>query len=912
MANLEIRLLGSLYVTLGGRTVTDFEYDKVRALLVYLSVISDRPHRREALAGFLWPEQPERNALNSLRQALATLRKTIKDRETDPPYLLINRDAVRFNPNSDYWLDVDHFTGLLRRCKGHPHRRVGVCTPCVQRLEQAVQAYQGDFLEKFYLKGSAAFEEWALIRREELRRLVLDTLHCLAAYYERQGEYAGAHHYAIKQLALDPYQEEAHRQLMRALAFSGQRIPALQKHAAYRQLLNQDLGAEPEEKTNRLVQIIKSGQLKSTSSQYTVYHANLPAPLTPFVGREEEIIRIVERLENPDYRLVTITGLGGTGKTRLAIQAAARAAGCYADGACFVPLSAVGSAEFIASSIAEALDFSFSAGIEPQKQLLNYLRTKDLLLVLDNFEHLLPDGASFVVEILQTAPEVTLLITSRERLNTLGEWIFELEGLDYPEDETAIAPLESYSAAELFLLHARRQVGSDLGLQQSLGDVARLCRLVEGMPLAIELSAAMMPVLSCAEIVRQLEQGGIQLNASLIGLSERHRNLQVLFEQSWLSISIQEQHVFSEISIFRGGFTRLAAEKVARATPALLARLTKKSLFRFDHLERYDMHELLRQYAYEKLCASGKVSDVKARHLSFFTDLAEEAEAHLTGEKQSVWLERLDAEIDNLRAALDCSRAKGENCLRLAGALWRFWFVRGHLHEGRQWLDQVLAANASSSSPVKVKALNGAGVLAYMQQEYRQAMHYHEESLAIAREHADQSGIAYSLHYLGVVLIASGDYQEAETCSQESLYLFQEVDDRRGIAIAIRDLADIARERGDLSLAEKYFREALSLRQALGDQHGVGRLFNDLGVVVYQQGNLGQAAELFEMGLSLLGELHDNLGIANSKYNLGKIALESGESARANTLFQESLAMFNELGDKKGMLLSLEGLSAVS
>ena len=339
MTHLSLSVLGMLQVSLDGQPVVGFESNKTRALLAYLAVEAERPHSRDELAGLLWPEQPEQAARNNLRQTLANLRHAISDQTVDPAFLLITRETVQFNSGSDTWLDAAEFGDLLDACDVHIHRRSETCKSCAQRLQQAGDLYRGDFLDGFFLNDSTAFEEWALVKRENLRRKALHALYQLADYHERLGNYERALNYALQQLVLDPWREEAHRQAMRVLAYSGQRSAALAQYVTCRRVLTEELNAEPSQETMALYEQIKAGDPCTRRKEGAEQHSDLPAPATPFIGRDKELTEIARLLENPACRLVTLTGPGGIGKTRLALQIATELAAEFDGGVHFVSLA---------------------------------------------------------------------------------------------------------------------------------------------------------------------------------------------------------------------------------------------------------------------------------------------------------------------------------------------------------------------------------------------------------------------------------------------------------------------------------------------------------------------------------------------------------------------------------------------
>jgi DNA-binding SARP family transcriptional activator len=382
MSHLKISLLGPFQVTLGGMPVTRFGADTACALLAYLAMDPHTPYRRESLAGLLWPDQPESEARHNLSQALLRLRTAIGDRDTAPPFLLATRETIQLNPESECWLDASVFEESLAFTKRHGHRRVENCADCAERLSEAVELYQGEFLAGFSLP-SAPFEEWAIVERERLHQLVLEALSQLAAYHEVQGAYPEAARCARRVLVLEPWSEPSHRQLMRALALGGDRSAALSQYEACRRVLQEELGVEPEEETTQLYERIRD-QSGTRSLPEIGSLGNLPSLPTPTVGREEALDEIGVLLDVPGCRLLTLVGLGGIGKTRLAIEAARRRLGGYADGVYLAPLAAITAPSGIVPVIAGAVGLTLSEGLDPARQLLGYLRGKEMLLVLDN------------------------------------------------------------------------------------------------------------------------------------------------------------------------------------------------------------------------------------------------------------------------------------------------------------------------------------------------------------------------------------------------------------------------------------------------------------------------------------------------------------------------------------------------
>ncbi|MCA9925466.1 MAG: NACHT domain-containing protein, partial [Anaerolineales bacterium] len=492
-AKLTIRLLGGFTLELDGKPVSGLPSRKAEALIAYL-VMHKRPFPRELLADLLWDDRPQDQTLANLRSLLSGVRRKLG------PFLTVTRQSIGFNHDADYWLDVAAFTAQL------PARDpTSVSLPNdLSQIETAVAIYQGHFLDGFYVRESRRFEEWASIERERLQRLAVSGLQQLVHDTLNRGQYAAGIEYAVRLLEFDPLSEAAHRHLMLLLARSGQRNSALKQYDICCQILENELGVPPANETTALYQRIRSSQ--------TAPLHNLPPQTTPFVGRETEMVELSRLLADENGRFITLLGPGGIGKTRLALQAAMHIVqnqpGMFLHGIRFVPLHTIDSGEFLHASIAAALDFSFSRPQPPDEQLINYLRGKEVLLILDNFEQLLHapnSGLTLLTNILQQAPFVKLLVTSRIRLHVPGEQLFDMRGLSFPTKNTAVLA-ENYSAVRLFIESARR-VHQDFAPDQAeMAAIVRICRLLDGIPLGIELAAAWVRLLSCAEVEAGIAQ----------------------------------------------------------------------------------------------------------------------------------------------------------------------------------------------------------------------------------------------------------------------------------------------------------------------------------------------------------------------------------------------------------------------
>jgi predicted ATPase/DNA-binding SARP family transcriptional activator len=947
--HLSIALLGSFQVRLNEEPVTQFEYDKVRALLAYLAVEAASPQRRDTLTGLLWPDQTDRAARHSLSQALLTLRQALGDVGGALPFVLAERTEVGLNPAAEIRLDVAEFEALLADCAAHAHAHAVTCTPCMERRRRAAALYRGDFLKGLAVGDSLAFEEWMTVQRERLHRLALEALYELASYHEGRGELDQAQAYARRQVEMEPWREEAHRQLMRLLAHSGQRSAALAQYAACRRVLAEELGVEPSAETARLHDRIRgAGEAP---------RRNLPFQPTPFLGRQAEVAEIAGMLAHPDCRALTILGPGGMGKTRLALQVAETLADRFLDGVYFVPLAALESAHQLVTGLADALGFSFQRTGDPQAQLLDYLRGKEMLLVLDNFEHL-QEGAGLVAEVLKTAPEVKATITSRVRLNLSWEWTFELEGLAVPGAAAPVRPdgLEAYSAVQLFVNSARR-VRRDFSLVPAEAPaVGRICRLVEGMPLALELAAAWARVATVQEIADEIERGLDLLATSASDVPARHRSMRAVLDHSWRLLSPVEQEAFCNLSVFRGGFSREAAGQVAGASLAALAALVDQSLVRRYPSGRYDMHELSRQYAAEKRAeVPGEKEKLLDRHSAYYVAFLQGVQEPLQGKHREKALAEIDREIENVRLAwrwlVSQERTAGiEKCVE---TLFLFYDLRGWLKEGEEafrvaaerlagteraperelLLARLMARQARFCSQLadyeKVKQLfqtslpivhrfNARSEIAFSLVQLGEvdarmgasapAAQRLRESLAIYEELGDKKGIAGTLNSLGAAIHNQGEYLTAKGYHEKSLGIFREIDDRWGIAASLYKLGAVAFALGEYQAAQRNHRESLAMSRELGDRWGVSASLNHLGIVLLVVGEYAEAERCFQESLALRQEFGNRWGAAATLNNLGQIAFLQGEYGEARRRYRESLAIYREIGDQRGITLALQNL----
>jgi predicted ATPase/DNA-binding SARP family transcriptional activator len=654
---IEISLLGPWQLRASAGPTKKELRRKEQGLLAYLAVESGQAHSRDTLVGLFWPEMAPADARNNLRVALSRLKRQLGESHAA---LETTRHSVRFVPTDHIQLDVSQFLAIGKQTETHEHHTLATCQQCQDQLKQSVGLYWGDFLSGFFLEDCLVFEEWLFVWRERLRVQMLNQLDQLVQVLEDDGEYEDAEGYARRRIELNPLHEGGHRQLSRILYAQGNRSAALAQLQLCAQVLRDELGVELEPDTVLLRQEIEAGTLEIKSTTATTSEARPPArrPVafpentTPFIGRETELEQLSQRLAQQDYRLISLVGPGGIGKTRLAIQAARAQGDAFEDGVIFVPLEGVRVGSEIPAAIAEAMGTTFTGGAEsPQAEILKILRDKQLLLVIDNLEHVLEQGVDLLMTILQTAPHVSLLVTSREQLNAQVEDLFHLRGLPYPETDTE-PDTAQYASVRLFADRAHRINKSFTLTDDTLTAVAQICRSVEGLPLALELAATWVRDFSAAQIAESLALDIDLLETDLRDLAPRQRSMDAVFDYSWQLLSPSEQAVLPQLAVFRGSFTLAAAANAAGAMPLVLTRLRYKSLLRGSGDGRYSMHELLRQLSVRKLQEDPAVAEAaQSRHSQYFLDLLQTRAEGLKGGAAAQVGAELRLDLDNIRQA---------------------------------------------------------------------------------------------------------------------------------------------------------------------------------------------------------------------------------------------------------------------
>ncbi len=1001
-AALTIRLFGPFDLCLHGEPVAPLRSRKGQWLLALLVLRHGREVRREWLAETLWPDSFGEEAFASLRQSLRDLRVKLGAEawRVESPTNRTLRFAVA-------GADIDLLRFDAAVADGRP-----------EALEEAVSLYTGPLLEgcteiwvlaereqreQAYLSALEHLAERALAGGE-VREAIRLLRRCVAAAPFRQSAHRALMHTLQEagelQAAVEVYQE-----LRRRLYQELNAPPDPETVAAYEALRATARAGSP-------VPPAQAPPRRSTKEDLPEGRKPLPQPLTALIGREADVARLLKILHphpaplpgdthsdpgfeqnaacsvdhgspvppriggwgadshhatlgapriagrgaNTHYsRLVTLTGPGGVGKTRLSLEVANLLQPDYREGAAFIDLSALTEAAAVSPAVAAALGIRPEGKLETLEVLQTALHGREQLLVLDNCEHLLPACAELAAGLARSCPEVRILATSRQRLGITGETVHPVQPLraEGPVEALARGPGEAGQpespAIRLFLERASAVVPGYVPTPADRATLSEICRRLDGLPLAIELAAPLLEILTPAEILRRLEDRFQLLTAGDATGPERHRSLRALIDWSYTLLTPADQELFQVLSVFAGSWSLEAAEAVAEGDGVAqrVGALAAKSLVAIEPAvpalpgagggssRRFRLLESLREYAAECLRASGREAAARERHLDHFLRLAEQADPELTGPRQSEWLSRLDTDYDNLRAALERPlKDEGDmrpltpgpwplapaKALRLAAALGRYWQIRGLFTEGRHHLASTLRPFIGSPTgalpevdpATLARALGWAGFLATYQGDYGEAADRCERSLALWRKLGEGRGIAAALGTLGILAKDRGDREQARSLFEESRALYSQAGDRSGTASMLGYLGILAVDRGDETAARALYEESLGIRRDLGDRWGVAASLNNLGLLERGRGHLLEARRYLEESLALRRELGDRRCIAISLNQLGLVHLAEGDRPGAGGCFRESLQIAREIGDRRSVAYSLETLARLS
>lgn len=881
------------------------------ALLAYLA-LQKRPQSREALATLLWPDYEQSKAFANLRRELARLKA-----DTGEGLLYIDRQTIGIDPEADLWVDVLAFTA-------------GADSDDPTSLAEVIQLYTDHFMVGLTIPDSPPFDEWQFFQTESLQATYATTLQRFLETQNQAQDYQGAVETARRWLQLDTLHEPAHRSLMLYYALSGQLSAAVRQYHICARTLETELGIEPEPETTALFEAIQNKQFappdpvqidlavepEPVPQKAPARRHNLPQMADAFIGRQQKIKEIHHYLTQTDARLVTVRGLGGIGKTRLALQAATELIETehFPDGLFLVNLAGVENADYLISTIAEALNFPLSKADSPTDQLINYLQNKEMVLLLDNFEQLGRTGAAQIALLLQKCPQLKMLVTSRHQLNLAGEYVFELSGLPLPQGTRG-----SSSALRLFESRAT-QLSPHLDLQKEQPFIRAICRLVDGMPLAIEMCAAWVNTLTCQEILQEIQQGLDLLESGQGDRPERHQSIRAVFQSSFKLLAAGEQETLLALALFRGSFNYLAAKQVAGATLIQLRSLVEKSLLSTvgNVTEtRYQMHPLLRQFGLEAISAE-KLAAGERRHAQYFAGLLNQLDQKKCSVDHELVITSVITEADNLRNVWRwLSQQAADNyepefiCQLLEHLLpaWSFAHIQETRYlEGKQTLNQIWQSvnhacweTAESPRQQWVFALLSTylGQFCVELSQFEEGVHLIRRALAILQPlykknfRADKTYLVESLRTWARADIRMGNYSQAEEKLLESIDL---AEGGLSKAWSLYTLAILFSNTGRYDQALAIYPQALNLFEQCHDQRSVLITTSSIGSVYGRQRKFEEAIGYFEKVASLARQLGQQVTLMVALANLAFCLKEVGRTRRVDSYFNEALAVANELG----------------
>jgi predicted ATPase/DNA-binding SARP family transcriptional activator/DNA-binding CsgD family transcriptional regulator len=921
---VRLRLLGDFSVWVGSRAVGEgaWHLRKAKSLVKLLALAPGHRLHREQVMDLLWPGLGRMAASNNLRQALHTARQALEpDLPADSCYLASQDESLVLCPGGSLWVDVEAFEQAASTARSSREPAA---------YEAALILYAGELLP------TDRYEEWAEEHRLRLHETYLSLLLGLARLHEERGEYGLAIEALRRVVAEEPAREEAHVRLMRLYALAGSKGEALAQYVQLEEILAREWGTEPAASSRALRKEIAAGRFppndgvpfgSAPEEPAGTARRNLPAPRTSFVGREREMIEVKRMMAMT--RLLTITGAGGSGKTRLALEVARDLVGAYPDGVWLAELAPLADPGLVPQAVARALGVKEQPGQPLTDTLAEALAGKEVLLVIDNCEHLVEEAARLVDTLLASCPLLRVLATTREPLAVPGEVNWAVPPLSLPETTSGVTTADAlvrYGSVRLFVDRARLRLPDFELTQENALAVSRVCRKLDGIPLALELATAKMGALAVEQVAQRLEASLDVLKGTSRSAAPRQQTLRATLDWSHDLLSDDERTFFRRLSVFAGRWTLEAAEAVCSGNGIeedgvldLHSGLVDKSLVVAEATGgggvRYRMLEPIRQYAQEKFEEGGEAEEVKRRHASFFLALAEDAEPRLRGPEDVEWLERLEVEHYNMRAALSWALEQGvdEVALRLAGALGWFWEAHGHFSEGRRWLEEALAQDDQASIAARVKALDPLSVLVSGQQDLDRGEALAQEGLKLS-EQAGLGGAeaAMFLRTFGWIAMVRGDYARMNEVFEESLGLSRDADDKWGIAYSLLGLGTALSSLDDRERGKELYQEGIGLARELCYAPVLARFLFSLGYILLLEGAYERGAALNEEAVAVFREHGYKGGFELALNSLGWAALLQGDHDRARTSYQECLTLCKELRNKRTASESLEGIACIA
>lgn len=930
---IEAKFLGDFEIRANGCRIGGFATQKNKALAAYLILEHERDHPRSKLAALFWPDVEEQAALHNLRQALSVIRKAFEPCSTGEVFSA-NREGVGFRAGINISVDVNAFERQMRLMIDRFYQQPGRGFP-IQRLKRTLAIYSGEFLESIMLTDASMFTDWLVLRREALNRLAVEGTSLLLRYFENRNEWSEARRAADSLVSLAPWDENAHSRLIHILLRLNQGNAALAHYRSAARYFDEELAVEPEyqlKNAQEAIQKFFSGAVRVEQNQ--AGHLQTPGYGTPFIGREQELETLEDWVSDPGCQLVTIIGPGGSGKTRLAARLVELQKGFYSGGVFFVSIAGCEDQAQLALRVMSSVSSIGQKSTDVFEELLDWARNRCALLVLDNVDNC-EAAAQLAAELLEVSRQLVLVCTSYARLDLLGERVFALSGLSLQGSENS-------EAFRLFMSHLQPESHPEYYTSGFNNNVLEICKLVEGLPLAIDLAAGQARYTPSIELLESLKITMDILRSGAVNLQERHRSIIASFENCRGHLSERQKAVLANLTIFQSPFTLQLADIVCGVNPDEVRDLVNRSLLIWDGREHYRFHRVIFQYAHEELDEKNlETNQLVKRHTDHFGSRLMEDYAHSAGDGFRVFLQNTLAYLPDILAAVrvQVTTQNDDQAKKLVEALYAFYEGLSLFREGSRDLFE-LARIAGENNPIRAMLLARVSSLLISTHQYEKAdealesaikiaqengnraelgfcfnvlskkaalkkssslsLEYAQKALEIAQATGDKKEEAHSLYNIGYALTNLSEITKAEQALESCRKICEEQKDWRRLAKVLNVMADTACHRGYFTEALSYYDEAIKIAISLGNKYTQSLILNNIGTAYFSIDKYKEAEEAYTKSLELCREIDDREGEAIAFSNLGELFAEIKDFKKGAEFNQQALVISREIGSDWG------------